>query len=189
MNHEISELSKLLGCAGYAETPDGLLFPKEGLFARGEFIVFRNGVLDEEVANLIVTEGRNYLLSAALKGGAAISTWYVALFSGDVTPQATWTASNFASQATEFQNYSEATRPAWEAGSVSSGVLDNYSEKATFTISEDTQTVRGAAVISTASKGGTSGTLLGAAKFTNAKSLDSDETLDIGYRVTITTPA
>ena len=189
MNHELDELHKLLtfGVA-YEETPRGLRFPSENLMAVGEWEIYRNGALDEVVSNLVVTQGRDYLLSAGFKGATAITTWYVALFSGDVTPQATWTAANFATQATEFVNYEEGSRPAWTSGSVSAGVLDSYASRAAFTISENSQTVRGAALLSTSAKQGTSGTLYAAARFTNAKTLDSDETIDIGYRVSLVTP-
>lgn len=189
MKEAIKELHKLLTRrVPYEQTQDGLYFPSEGLVAVGEWDVYVNGVFDESVTNLVVTEGRNYLLSVGFKGGSAVTTWYVALFSGNVTPQATWTASNFNSQATEFTAYTSATRPTWTSGSVTSGVVDNYSERASFVINEDSQTVRGAALLSTSTKQGATGTLYAAAKFTNAKTLDSDETLDVGYRVSLVVP-
>jgi hypothetical protein len=190
MSEAIKELNKLLTRrVPYEQTADGLFFPGEGLLAVGEWEVYVNGLLDETAPNLVVTQGRNYLLGVGFKGDAALSTWYVALFSGDVTPQATWTAANFHSQATEFVNYSEASRPVWTEGDVASGVVDNYASRASFTINEDSQTVRGAALLSTSTKQGTTGTLYAAVRFVNAKTLDSDETLDVGYRVSLVTPS
>lgn len=70
-------------------------------------------VIDREVVhNLVPTEGLNYILEAALRGGAALSTWYIALFEGNYTPVAGVTAATFPAAATECTAYDQATRVA-----------------------------------------------------------------------------
>ena len=182
---ELKFLRDRIKSGKYEMTPEGLLLGADGLLARGEYRVYRNGVLDEVVPNLIVTEGLNYLVGVALKGVTPVTSWYVALFSGNVSVQAAWTAANFTAGSTEFTAYSQATRVAWVGGSVAAGAVNNTASKASFTINSDTQTVRGAALLSASAKSSTTGTLLGAARFTSDKVLDTDEVLDIGYGLTL----
>jgi hypothetical protein len=187
MNHEMNELNKLLALGGGCEqTEAGLLFPKEKVMVQGMYEVGINGHVVERIPNLVVTEGRNYIVGASMKGTTPIVSWYIALFSGDVTVLATWTAANFVANATEFTAYTEAARQAWTGGSVSAGAVDNSAAKATFTINADSQVIRGAAMVSASAKSASTGTLLGAAKFTSAKTLDTGETLDIGYSLSLT---
>jgi hypothetical protein len=159
--------------------------PKDTLSIAGLYKVYVNGQLVETVPNLVVDEGKNYILHAALGAGTPITNWYIALFSGNVVPQASWTAATFVSAATEFTNYSETSRRPWTHGSVSSGSIDNFASKATFTISADNQTIRGVALISSSAKSNTTGVLLGAALFTSPKTLDTGETIDIGYSISL----
>lgn len=165
------------------ETEQGLLIPSERTLVQGIVAYGKRGEPEEITHNLIVGQGLNHLVGVVLKGDTQITNWYVALFSGDVTVQGSWTASNFAGNATEWTAYDESTRRAWTGGSVSSGAVDSFSSKASFTASSDGQTVRGAALISGSAKGGTSGVLLGATRFPSSKSLDTGEILDVGYGI------
>ena len=117
---------------------------------------------------------------------SSISSWYVATFSGDVTVLASWTASNFAANATEFTNYVAANRPAWNRGAVASGGVDSFASKASFESTQDTQTIRGAALISSSVKSSSSGTLMAASRFPSDKLLDTGEILDVGYGLQLT---
>jgi hypothetical protein len=98
----------------------------------------------------------------------------------------TWTAANFFSNATEFTNYVSATRPAWSNGAISSGGVDSFTTKASFDSTSDTQTIRGAALISASAKSSTSGTLMAASRFPSDKLLDTGEILDVGYGLQLT---
>ena len=66
-------------------------------------IVDRDGnVRDtERVHNLMPGEGLNYVLGAALKGAAQITSFYVGLYEGNYTPVAGDTAATFPVSATE----------------------------------------------------------------------------------------
>jgi hypothetical protein len=159
--------------------------PKDALSIAGLYKIYINGQLVETIPNLVVDEGKNYILHTALGAGTPITNWYIALFSGNVVPQASWTAATFVSAATEFTNYSETSRRPWMPGSVFSGSIDNFASKATFTVSADNQTIRGVALISSSAKSNTTGVLLGAALFTSPKTLDTGETIDIGYSISL----
>lgn len=165
----------------FEETENGVFIPTTRSLVQGVVVYNKRGEPEEVTHNLIVSQGLNYLLEAATGGTSAIGSWYVAVFTGDVTVQASWTAANFATNATEFTNYENANRPAWNASAVSGGARDSFANKAEFKSAENGVTLRGAALISSSSKGGASGILMGATRFTTSKGLDEDEILDVGY--------
>ena len=167
----------------FVTTSEGLLIPKLGAMVQGVVTYSKRGEPEELTHNLIVTEGLNYLLGAALRSTTPITSWHVAVFTGDVEPQASWTAANFSGNATEFTQYAGSTRVPWTGGTVAAGAVDSFAAKASFESSIDGATLRGAALISSSSKGGTAGVLIGATRFPSAKSLDTGEILDVGYGV------
>lgn len=138
--------------------------------------------------NLIVTEGLNHLWTSAILGGSQITSWYVAIHSGTTAPSASWTAANYASNATEINSsISESARQAYTGATAASGSTNNTSSKAVFTANTTNVTVWGAAVLSTSTKGGTSGTLLSASKFSASRTLPaSSDTISIGITLTAT---
>lgn len=142
---------------------------------------------EETIHNLIPTEGLNHILSIVLKAGTQQTNWYVALFEGNYTPVLGDTAANFAANATECTAYDSATRPAWTGGSVSGGAVSNTASKAEFVMSAD-KTVYGAALLSSSTKSGTSGVLLSNVRFSTAKVLETDDTLDVAVGITLVNP-
>lgn len=136
--------------------------------------------------NLIVTEGLNYILASALGAVAQKTTFYVALFGGNVTPVAGWTGANFTANATEFTNYDEATRVLWADDAVAAGVIGNNATPAEFTISTGGGTVRGAALIEASAKSSTSGILVAAARFASDKVMAATEELRVKYVISAT---
>jgi hypothetical protein len=174
-------ITDALKAGQYETTPEGVYFPRENVLAQGVFSVSKRGEPDEFSQNLIVNEGLDYVLKAAIGETAGIANWYIALFTGDVTVLATWTAATFTAASTEWTGYDEAARQAWTGSAVASQGSDSFSNKASFTSSSDTQTVRGAAMVTDSAKSGTSGVLLAASRFTSDKALDTGEILDVGY--------
>ena len=170
-----------LKAGNYERTPEGVFFPSENALAQGVFSVSKRGEAEEFSENLVVNQGLDYILSAAVGATAGITNWYIALFTGDVTVAAGWTAATFTATATEWTAYDEAARVAWAKGAVASAGVDSFASKSSFTSSSDTQTVRGAALLSASAKSATSGTLLAASRFSSDKSLDTGEILDVGY--------
>ena len=165
----------------YETTPEGIFIPSENALVQGVFRVSKRGEPEELSQNLVVNEGLNYILSAAVGATAGIANWYIALFTGNVTVLATWTAATFTAASTEWTGYSEATREVWNKGAVASAGVDSFASKSSFTSSADTQTVRGAAMLSASAKSATTGVLLAASRFSSDKALDTGEILDVGY--------
>ena len=114
--------------------------------------------------NRVVNQGLNYALNAALLGQGTNSNWYIAPFAANVNPAANVTAANFASTLTEFTNYTQGTRPAWNAdGAATAMELINDASPALITVGSGAQTsIYGAGLISTSGKGATSGILFSA---------------------------
>jgi hypothetical protein len=132
----------------------------------------------EEVQNLVVNEGLDDILNQYYKGSTYTAAHYVGLTDGTPTIAATDTAGSHAGWV-EDTNYAEATRPSLTLGTVSSQSVDNSASKATFSINATT-TIGGAFVITNNTKGGTTGTLVGAAAFTAGdKSVANGDTLNV----------
>lgn len=170
----------------YETTPEGIFIPSENALCQGVFTVAKRGEPIEMSKNLVVNGGLDYILKAAIGETAGISNWYIALFTGDVTVAATWTAATFTATATEWTAYDESARQTWTKSLVASQGTDSFSNKASFTSSSDSQTVRGAALLSASAKSATSGTLLAASRFSSDKALDTGEILDVGYGLQLT---
>ena len=130
----------------------------------------------EEFDNLVVTAGLNKYLDATLKTGLATPLWYCGL-KGTGNPAA---ADTMASHATwsEITPYSNATRPAWTPGTIAAGSVSNTASKAVFTINAGT-TVYGAFMADENTKGGSTGTLLGAGNFGTERVVISADTLNV----------
>lgn len=172
----------------YDVTDDGILFPRAGAMASGEYFYDTNGENCESTHNLLPTQALNYLLEAGLRGGAGISGWYLALFGGAYTPTSTLTAATFPALATEIvsptEGYTESLRRPWVSGAPSVGATDNLTDRAAFTIASASEvTIRGAALLSDSVRGGTNGVLLSAARFANARTESAGNIFNLGYRV------
>ncbi len=133
--------------------------------------------------NLVVTVGLNKYLDATLKTGLAAPAWYVGL-KGTGTVVAGDTMSSHAGWA-EITPYSNGTRPAFTPGVISGGSVDNSAAKAVFNINANT-TVYGALMADDSTKGGATGTLLGAGDFGTARAVQSGDTLNVQVTCTIT---
>ncbi len=126
--------------------------------------------------NLVVTAGLNKYLDATLKTGLTTPAWYVGL-KGTGTPAAADTMASHATWA-EITPYSDATRPAWTAGTIASGSVDNSASKAVFNVNASS-TVFGCFMADNSTKGGTTGTLLGAGDFSASRAVVSGDTLNV----------
>lgn len=131
----------------------------------------------ETVHNLVPDEGIEYLLRGALLSGTPIVAWYIGIYEGDYVPTPDVTAVNVASASVECSAYTSTSRPAW-TGAYTAGTADNSASRAEFTMNLD-KSVYGAFLISNASKGSNTGTLLSIARFTSPKNLESADILRI----------
>src|SRR5574337_834644 len=173
----------------YEFTEDGgILFPAQKAICHGLFIHSVNGEDERSDKNMWVTEGRNHALDVVFGAGTQATSWYLALFTGDVSVASTWTAANFAANATEntstAEGYTNSTRPAWtkDAAASSGSITNNASNKINYTFATaSTVTVRGAGFLTTNTRGGTSGVLMSASRFSADRAMANSDILSVGY--------
>lgn len=132
--------------------------------------------------NLVVTAGLNKILDATFKTGLAAPAWYIGLKSTG-TPDAADVMSSHATW-TELVDYSAATRPAFTPGTVLAGSVSNAVSPAVFTAS-GSMTVAGFFLTTASDKSGTTGTLYGAASFSEGnRVMVSGDTLSVTATLT-----
>jgi hypothetical protein len=149
------------------------------LRAWGEHLAAPNQRWADEIHNIVVNAGLNYILDAGLSGGTPITTWYLGLTDGTPTVAAGDTSASHAGWV-EVTAYDEANRLTWTDGGVSSQSVSNSGSPAVFTISTNSTDVGGAFLISNSTKGGSTGTLYAAGAFSAGdKSLDDGDTLTV----------
>lgn len=186
------EVSKALAQGDFQVTDDGILFPRQGILAKGEYFGRVNGgAWEKEGDNLITTEGLAHILNVALGATAKPAGYFLALFSGAAAPAANWTAAGFAATANEItsmsEGYTAATRPAWTPGTATANSIDNLTTVASVTIATAASlNVTGAALLTNSTRGGTGGVLVSASKYAAARTFQNNDTYEIGYRLNLT---
>lgn len=134
--------------------------------------------------NLVVNEGLDDVLDIYFKGSGYTAAFYVGLTGA--TPSFA-PGDTMASHPgwTEFTNYSEASRRVLVLGAVSGQSVDNSASKATYTISQDGQTIGGSFVTTDPTKGGSAGKLYGGAAFASGnKGADTNDVLNVTVTLT-----
>lgn len=135
----------------------------------------------ERFQNLVVNEGLDELLNAALANQTQHTAWYVGLLATSPSPAAAWTKTEVG--AADFVAYDEATLQTWTPnGAASSQSVTNSSSKATFTISTNSSVIGGAYLASANTKAveGGSAIIYAAGAFTGGdKSADDGDTLEV----------
>ena len=186
------EVSKALAQGDFRVTDGGILFPRQGILAQGEYFGRVNGgTWEKEGDNLITTEGLAHILNVALGATAKPAGYFLALFSGAAAPAANWTAAGFAATANEItsmsEGYTAATRPAWTPGTATANSIDNLTAVASVTIATAASlNVTGAALLTNSTRGGTGGVLVSASKYAAARTFQNNDTYEIGYRLNLT---
>lgn len=185
------EFAKALKRGEFEITAQGLIFPKQQVAAGGEYFTVEDGKDVFIGKNLQPDQALLSMLNVYFKNATQLTAWYLAIFSGAVTPDNTYTAANFASNASEItsntEGYSETTRRQWVAGTPALNAVDNLASKAVFTIECSTSiTARGGALLSSNVKGGTAGVLGSVARFNADRTLYDGDPFELGYKVTLT---
>ena len=185
------EFRRALANHQYEVTDEGgILFPRQHVTAKGVYEHAVNGKDVRRDTNRVVAEGLNYILSSALDAGTQITAWYMALYAGNVSPAAGWTAANFASNATEITSTSEGfagLRKAVNFAAPAAGAITNSASKAEFTIATATALdVNGVGIMSVDTRGAVTGTLLSAVKFSATRNLQNADVFSVVYTLTLT---
>lgn len=134
--------------------------------------------------NGTTTAGRSHVLETEFNGGTPVTTWYTGLIdnAGFSALSAADTMSSHGGW-TELEDYDEATRPEWTAGSAASGVITNASE-VVFTASGSIA-INGIFITSVNTKGGTTGTLFTTGSFASVRNLTVGQTVGVTYTLTL----
>ena len=193
-----AEFSRAIRNHQYEISEGGIHFPKQGVMASGVYVHAVNGQDERMDDNIVTSEGLAHMLDVALHDATKVATWYFRLFSANTTPLYSWTAANFTASATEItsntEGYSETTGQAFvEAAAVAAGAastasasITNAASKAVFTIATATSVnVWGAGLLSSSNKGGTTGVLLSASKFSAVRTLLNTDEFSLGYTLTL----
>jgi hypothetical protein len=147
-------------------------------------IIRDSQVIDEfECKNIVVNQGLNYLLGAALGAQSVVTNWFIALFSNNYTILASDTAATIAANAGEVTQYTAGTRQAWQSSPPASQSISNSTNQASFTFNA-TLNVYGAFLISSSAINGTSGILFSGAQFGSPKSVVASDILQLTYTFT-----
>lgn len=184
------DIARFIRNGDFEETPEGLLI-HSSILGRGRYVHSVNGQDERIDYNLIPAEGIAHVLNTIWGAESKVATWYVALFSGNVTPASTWTAANFTSNATEItsltEGYSQATRPEFVDAAASGGVIGNLASRAVFSIvCSSTLNIYGAALLSSNVRGGTSGILSSASRYATVRTVANGDSYEVGYEVELT---
>ena len=175
----------------YELTENGVYFPEAKGFGGGIFTEYVNGNEVGSHRNLIVEQAWVHQLNTILGAESKQAAWYVALFSGNVSVAANWTAATFTGTASEIvsttEGYTGANRPAWTGTTATTPTMNNNASPALYTIATaGTLTVRGAALISSQARGATTGVLFAASRFAVDRALQNADEYGIRYSVTFT---
>src|SRR3974390_3460210 len=164
-----------------------LLLPQAKTLVGGRMlgqIIGDSQVIDEfEVKNIVVNQGLNYLLGAALGAQSVVTAWYIGLFSNNYTILASDTAATISANSGEVTQYTAGTRQTWSSAPPASQSISNSATQASFTFNS-TLAVYGAFLISSSAINGTSGTLFSGAQFGSAKAVVNSDILQLTYTFT-----
>lgn len=185
------DIARALASNNYEMTGEGILVPGANVELRGEYFHSVNGGEETIDKNLLTSQFLNYLLMCGLHTQSKITSWYLSLFAGNVTPAVNWTAASYPAAASEIvsgtEGYAQTNRPLFNGTAGAGNQIDNLTGgKAQFTIVTASQlVVRGAALCSDQLKGSTNGVLASASRFAVDRTLLNGDNFELGYRVTL----
>lgn len=141
---------------------------------------------------MITYEFINHALNTLFRGGTPINPWYVLLFSSNTYPTRnnTYATPLF----TEFTGYTQTTRPEFNEDPVSNYVVDNATNRATYTINVEAR-IYGAGIVGGGSapstKGNTAGggVLCAAGRFNSSRLVIVDQIIRVQYSIGAAAPA
>jgi hypothetical protein len=182
---EVCRVGAGLGAA--LGTARGMAEPARAAHAKYELqCIGKDGLTrwQDQFSNLVVTAGRDDLLTQYFKGIGYTASWHVGLIDngGFASIAASDTMASHAGWA-ESTAYSNANRAALVLGSASAASIDNAASTAAFAINA-AATIRGAFIASSNVKGGSSGLLYSAGTFAASRAVSPGDTLNITVTLT-----
>ena len=189
-----AEFLRALDNNQFEMTENGILFTKQHAIAHGVYTHDVNGQDERSDGNLLTTEGMTHMLNTEFHGGTPVGTWYYRLFGANVSPLATWTGANFTANATEITSttsgWAGAVGFAFNESAASAANINDTANKASFTIvmpdNVTALTIWGTGLDSVATRGDTTGILMGASKFGSARLLYNTDVFNLGWSLTLT---
>lgn len=172
------EVARALRNFHYWIADDGsVVFPRAGMRIGGGF---RNALAPagagfgpwEYTHNRVVNQGLDYILNVGLGNGTQVATFYLAPFSGNVSPTASWTGANFTANATEFTAYTASNRLPWTVVPSTARSIGNTAGLAdsTMTLSAGgPYNIYGVGLLQAQAKSSTTGILFAATRFDNPR--------------------
>lgn len=134
--------------------------------------------------NLIPQVGVDQLAGLITGDAAAISSWYVGVFSANYVPTSATKAADLPSTVGESTAYSEASRPTWAKAYDGVGLISSSANRASFTFTADT-TLYGGFLVSNSLKGGASGVLLSIARFATPYTVPAGSVFKLGVAISL----
>ena len=188
------EIGRAIRNYKYEKANDGIYLPGSRIFIGGAMkVVDHRDGFEQTCAidpNTITNEGLNYLLNAGLPPGggyAQISSWYVAPYAGNYTPDGTLTAAGFPVTATELTTYTSATRLALTIVAATTTMSTGNTGSEALVVLNAGANVYGAAIVSASAKSSVTGVCLAAVRFASPRlAMASGDKLSLGYVLTAT---
>lgn len=156
---------------------------------------WRNGQLIDswQVKNILPTAGLSYVVSVAFDGGSQLTDFYVVLLDDFTVSLSDTYASILSTSNQEIIDYSETTRPVWDATRSASTITNNAS-KATFTMNGSITDIYGGGLVTDNTKNDnasdSSKILISEAMFDSPKlGIETADVLKVSIGLTLTNPA
>jgi len=186
------EMARHLAEKNYEYTEGGILILGADVLARGVYIHSENGGQNEQIdPNLLPEQGLHLMLDVLFGSAPKPAGWFLAIYSGQVSPTDSWTAANFSATANEItsntEGYSNVTRPQFTPSPAAAKQITNIGNKAVFNIAcASSIVIEGAALLSNSGKGSGSGVLASATRFSNPRTQYNGDAFELGYGVSLT---
>lgn len=182
-----TELGRALRNFKYERTQSGLFFPASGVCVGGVFTARVDDGPANIANNTVTLECLDDMLTVYLGNGGQTNAFYIAPFINNVAPSSALTGATFAATQGEYVGYTAATRLAWTPDGPSVGqTMGNTAAPAMFVIGAAAATVSGAGLLTTSTKGATTGKLVAAALFATPNALNPASKLSIEYSLSAT---
>lgn len=175
---EVEDLRRRLG--GTFHIRHGIMVPQYGGGLVKEFTSDWVGS-----PNIVTNEGINDNLEAYLNGGTQITTWYLTMFTDNVTPLATHTAAAPGVTEIALADVAESVRETYNANTAASQSIDNVAGPVAQYTADQTFTGYGAMLIGggTSAFGNGAGVLWCSSLFGASKPMVALDTIDITYTI------